>query len=63
MIMSPAKSPADLVTLVTEMDQKIETIEDITGEKVCEMHMHFVLIGNLGPDAAAAHGYEAWLEL
>ena len=49
MIINPAKSPADLVTLVTEMDQKIKTIEDITGEKVGEMHMHSVLIGILDP--------------
>ena len=49
MIMSPAKSPADLVTLVLEMDQKIKTIEDITGEKVTKMHIHFVFVGILDP--------------
>ena len=43
-VSAPAKNPAELVILITEMGHKIKTIEDITGEAVGEMHAHAVLI-------------------
>ena len=57
---SPAKSPAELVILITELEQKIKTVRDITGEEVGEMHAHSVLIGILDPltrsNTAMSHG-------
>ena len=57
---SPAKNPAELVVLITELEQKIKTVRDITGEEVGEMHAHSVLIGILDPltrsNTAMSHG-------
>ena len=57
---SPAKSPTELVVLITELEQKIKTVRDITGEEVGEMHAHSVLIGILDPltrsNTAMNHG-------
>ena len=47
MMTNPAKTQAELVNLITEMDSKMKNVEDITGEKVGEMHAHSVLIGVL----------------
>ena len=47
MIAKPAKTPADLVGLMTEMDKKVKLIEDLTNEVVSDMHKKSVLIGIL----------------
>ena len=60
MILALANNPAELATLITEMDQNLETIEDITCERVGEMHIHSGLIGILD---ATRHGDASWLGL
>ena len=38
MVARRAKSPGETVALLTEMDNKIKFVEDVTGEEVREMH-------------------------
>ena len=49
MVAKPAKSPAETKLLLTEIEQKIRLIEDITGEEVTDNHAKSVLIGVLDP--------------
>ena len=49
MVAKPAKSPAETRALITEMEQKIKLVEEITGEDVSDNHAKSVLVGILDP--------------
>ena len=49
MVARPAKTQAETITLITEMDRKMKLVEDVTGEEVSEMHARSVLVGILDP--------------
>ena len=49
MVAKPAKTPTETRTLVTEMEQRIKLVEDITGTEVSENHVKSVLVGILDP--------------
>ena len=49
MVAKPAKSPAETRALLTEMEQKIKLVEEITGEDVSDNHAKSVLVGILDP--------------
>ena len=49
MVARPAKNTAETKLLVTEIEQKIRIIEDITGEVITDNHAKSVLIGVLDP--------------
>ena len=51
MVSRPAKTPVDLVALITEMDKKLKIIEDIMDNKehISETHKKSVLVGILDP--------------
>ena len=49
MVARPAKSLGETVALLTEMDRKMNLVEDVTGEEVSEMHARSVLVGILDP--------------
>ena len=37
MVAKPAKAPAELIALITEIDRKLKLIGDLTGEEVSEL--------------------------
>ena len=49
MVAKPAKSPGELLSLITEMDRRMKMLEDVTGEPVPAMMAKAVLIGILDP--------------
>ena len=49
MITKPAKNPSETRNLVTELERKVKTVEDITGEEVSDGHIKSVLVGILDP--------------
>ena len=49
MIARPAKTPAETVVLITEMEGRMKNIADLTGDEVSEMHAKSVLVGILDP--------------
>ena len=49
MVSKPAKNPAETRMLLTEMEQRIKVVEDITGEDVSENHAKSILVGILDP--------------
>lgn len=49
MIAKPGKTPADTRGLITEMEERMKLIEDITGKAVDEDHAKSILIGVMDP--------------
>eukprot|EP00974_Lingulodinium_polyedra_P103167 9987827-Lingulodinium_polyedra.AAC.1 len=49
MIARPAKTPGETLTMITELERKKNTVEDVTGEEISGMHAKSVLIGILDP--------------
>ena len=49
MIARPAKNTGETLTLITELEKKKKTVEDVTGEEISDMHAKSVLIGILDP--------------
>ena len=46
MVARVAKSPGETDALLTEMDRKMKLVEDVTVERVSEMHARSVLVGS-----------------
>ena len=49
MVAKPAKNPSETRVLLTEMEQRIKVVEDVTGEDVSENHAKSILVGILDP--------------
>ena len=49
MVARPAKSPGEIIALLTEMGRKMKLVEDVTGEEVSEMRARSALVGMLDP--------------
>ena len=49
LIKSPAKTPGELRKMITEMENKMKTVEDITKVSVNEFHAKSVLMGIMDP--------------
>ena len=47
MVSKPAKTPGDVITMVTEMGRKVKYLEDVSGEELPPMMAKAVLIGIL----------------
>ena len=49
MVGKPAKTPYELIVILTEMDKKIKIIEDVLNEDLDETFKKSVLVGVLDP--------------
>jgi hypothetical protein len=49
LLLHPAKTPGDMRTLLTTLEEKMKMVEDITKEKVGPSHAKSILIGLLDP--------------
>ena len=49
MVRSPSKSPTEMRTMITELEQRIKQVEDITGRQIDEVHAKSILIGIMDP--------------
>ena len=59
MVVKPAKNTDDLRMLLVEMETKIKTVEDITGEVVSSAHAKNGISLHYGPYNQTTHCYAA----